>query len=84
MRTRAFGSAPDGGATHRLVGGNLAGTVYLTSAVFEDKSRSAGCVRARRVQQIAMSFSRSELDLLFRNNVISAPAYELLRQEIDT
>ena len=36
-----------------------------------------------RVQQIAISSARSELDVLFRNNVISAPAYDRLREELD-
>jgi CPA1 family monovalent cation:H+ antiporter len=36
-----------------------------------------------RVQQIAISSARSELDNLFENNVISTPAYERLRQELD-
>ena len=37
-----------------------------------------------RVKQIAMSSARSELDNLFHNNVISTPAYERLRQELDS
>lgn len=37
-----------------------------------------------RVQQIAISSARSELDDLFRNNVISTPAYDRLRQELDS
>lgn len=36
-----------------------------------------------RVQQIAISSARSELDDLFRNNIISTPAYERLREELD-
>ena len=36
-----------------------------------------------RVQQIAISSARSELDDLFRNNVISTPAYDRLRGELD-
>jgi CPA1 family monovalent cation:H+ antiporter len=36
-----------------------------------------------RVQQIAISSARSELDDLFRNNVISTPAFERLREELD-
>lgn len=47
------------------------------SAVPEDAYELA------RVQQIAISSARSELDDLFRNNVISTPAYERLREELD-
>jgi Na+:H+ antiporter len=36
-----------------------------------------------RVQQIAVSSARSELDELFQNNVVSVPAYEQLRTELD-
>lgn len=36
-----------------------------------------------RVQQIAISSARSELDSLFGNDVISTPAYELLREDLD-
>ena len=36
-----------------------------------------------RVQQIAISSARSELDDLFRNHVVSGPAYDRLREELD-
>ncbi|MGC2109850.1 MAG: hypothetical protein WA655_10060 [Candidatus Korobacteraceae bacterium] len=36
-----------------------------------------------RVQQIAVSSARSELDELLRNHLLSGPAYEQLRQELD-
>ncbi len=36
-----------------------------------------------RVQQIATSSARSELDDLFRNHVVSGPAYDRLREELD-
>ncbi len=36
-----------------------------------------------RVQQIAISSARSELDDLLRGHVISYPAYNILRQELD-
>ena len=37
-----------------------------------------------RVQRIAISSARSELDTLLRNNVISMPAYERLRGDLDS
>ncbi len=36
-----------------------------------------------RVQQIAVSSARSELDELLHNHLVSGPAYEQLRQELD-
>jgi CPA1 family monovalent cation:H+ antiporter len=36
-----------------------------------------------RVQQIAISSARSELDELFHNHVVSGPAYDRLRRELD-
>ncbi|HET9184324.1 MAG TPA: Na+/H+ antiporter [Candidatus Angelobacter sp.] len=47
------------------------------SAVLEDDYERA------RVQQIAISSARSELDDLFRNHVLSGPAYDRLRGELD-
>jgi len=47
------------------------------SAVREDAYELA------RVQQIAISSARYELDELFRNDVLSTPAYERLRQDLD-
>ncbi len=47
------------------------------SAVREDAYELA------RVQQIAISSARSELDDLFRNHVVSGPAYDRLREELD-
>jgi CPA1 family monovalent cation:H+ antiporter len=47
------------------------------SAVREDAYEVA------RVQQIAISSARSELDDLFRNDVLSTPAYERLREDLD-
>ncbi len=48
------------------------------SAVREDAYELA------RVQQIAISSARSELDDLFRNDVLSTPAYERLREDLDS
>ncbi len=36
-----------------------------------------------RVQQIAVSSARSELDEMLRNHLLSGPAYDQLRQELD-
>jgi Na+:H+ antiporter len=37
-----------------------------------------------RVQQVAVSSARGELDQLLRNRLLSGPAYDQLRQELDT
>ena len=70
--------------------GVVAFTIIVQGLAIKPLLRMLGISTAReddyelaRVQQIAVSSARSELDEMLRNHLLSGPAYEQLRQELD-
>ena len=70
--------------------GVVAFTIIVQGLAIKPLLRVLGISTAReddyelaRVQQIAVSSARSELDEMLRNHLLSGPAYEQLRQELD-
>jgi monovalent cation:H+ antiporter, CPA1 family len=70
--------------------GVVAFTIVFQGLAIKPLLRLLGVSRTRedayelaRVQQIAVSSARAELDQLLRNHLLSGPAYSQLRQELD-